>query len=198
MYARPKLTDSVSVEEMLTMRECGLCNAEIAKRLDTTPATIYKYIGKQPKELNRPSGWAGHRAKQEAEALERQRKEEAEARKKADALWQEKLEAALAAQAEEEARAVTDDFGVEELPEQKPVPVVFTCDADKLNAWEGGLKVISRIAHAESERARYTIDTQNGTVKVGHKNLVNNEVYDEGSLQKYIDELAEVLAMLKK
>ena len=203
MYARPKLTDSVSVEEMLTMRECGLCNAEIAKRLDTTPTTIYKYIGKQPKELNRPTGWAGRRAKQEAKALESQRKEEAEARKKADALWQEKLEAALAAQAEEEARAVTVDenenldiFGVKELPEQKPVPVVFTCDADKLNAWEGGLKVISRITHVESRDYRYTLDSSNGTVKISNKRTAETVSWSKASLEDYLSELTEVLGMM--
>ena len=110
----------------------------------------------------------------------------------------------MAGKAEEEARAVTVDedehldiYGVSELPEQKPAPTVFTCDADKLNAWEGGLKVISRITHAESERARYTIDTQAGTVKVGHKAVAANEIYDADSLQKYIDELTEVLNMLK-
>lgn len=205
MYARPKLPDSVSVEELLTMRECGLGNAEIAKRLDTSPATIYKYIGKQPKELNKPTGYRAHKAKQDYDSMMRQRKEDAEARKKAEALWNEKLEAAMAEQAEAEARAVTVDedehidiFGVTELPEKKPCPAVFTCDADMIQPWEGGLKVISRITHAESDRARYTVDTQNGTVKVGHKNLATNEIYDEGSLQKYIDELAEVLAMLKK
>jgi hypothetical protein len=140
----------------------------------------------------------------------RQRKEDAEARKKAEALWNEKLEAAMAEQAEADARAVTVDedehidiFGVDELPDQKPAVFVdgyipSIMKANREPVWEGGLKVISRITHAESDRARYTVDTQNGTVKVGHKNLATNEIYDEGSLQKYIDELAEVLAMLKK
>lgn len=203
MYARPKLTDSVSVEEMLTMRECGLCNAEIAKRLDTTPATIYKYIGKQPKELNKPTGWAARQAKQAAEDFERKRKEDAEARKKADAIWQEKLEAAMAAQAEEEARAVTVDedehldiFGVEDLPEQKPAPAVFTCDADKLNAWEGGLKAISRITHVESRDYRYTLDSSNGTVKISNKHTAETSSWSKASLEDYLSELTEVLGMM--
>ena len=201
MYARPKLTDSVSVEEMLTMRECGLGNAEIAKRLDTTPATIYKYIGKQPRELNKPSGWAARQAKQAAEAFERKRKEDAEARKKADAIWQEKLEAAMAAQAEEEARAVTVDehlgiFGVEDLPEQKPAPVAFTCDTDKLNAWDGGLKVISRITHVESRDYRYTLDSSNGTVKISNKHTAETSSWSKASLEDYLSELTEVLGMM--
>lgn len=178
MYTRPKLTDSVSVEELLTMRECGLGNAEIAKRLDTSPATIYKYIGKQPKALNKPCGKAAASYKQS---------------KLADPT---PVSQAMSVTLDEPENL--DIFGVDDLPEKKACPMVFTCDADKVQPWEGGLKVISRITHAESERARYTIDTQNGTVKVGHKQLSSNEIYDEASLQKYIAELTEVLTMLKK
>ncbi len=192
MYARPKLTDSVSVEEMITMRECGLGNAEIAKRLDTTVATIYKYIVKQPKELNKPKGWAARKAKQDAEA-----------RKNADAIQREKLIAAMAARAEEKARAVTVDedenldiFGVEELPEQKPAPAVLACDADKPNAWQGGLKVISRITHVESHDYRYTLDSSNGTVKISNKHTAETSSWSKASLEDYLSELTEVLGMM--
>lgn len=204
MYAQPKLTESVSVDEMMTMRECNLSNEEIAKRLGVTSRTIYKYIGPQPAHLHKPKGYDARKAKKEAEALERQRKEEAEARKKAYALWNEKLEAAKAAQAEQEARAVTADedvhidiFGVTELPEKTPCHVVFTCDADKLNTWEGGLKVISQITHVESRDYRYTLDSGNGTVKISNKRTAETTAWSKAALEEYLSELNEVLGMMK-
>lgn len=213
MYARPKLTDSVSVSEMMALRESGLTNAEIAKRLDTSVASIIKYIGKQPSYLNKPTGYAAHKARKEAEALERERREDAEARKKAEALWNEKMAAALAEQAAEEAKALTVDedenldiFGVQELPEKKPqfddIPSIMKANRPDLfpereQAWEGGLKVISRITHAESAKARYTVDTNAGQVKVTNKMTNLTEIYTADELQERIDELSEILAMMK-
>lgn len=50
--AKEKLTDTVSVQEMLNMREIErLGNKEIAARLGSTPATIRKYIGDTPKDI---------------------------------------------------------------------------------------------------------------------------------------------------
>lgn len=52
MGERRKITDSVSVEEMLNMREKErLINSEIARRLDISPITVTKYIGQTPKDL---------------------------------------------------------------------------------------------------------------------------------------------------
>lgn len=47
LYLKPrkKLTDEVSVQEMLEYRQQGLKNSEIAERLDVSYRTIYKYIG---------------------------------------------------------------------------------------------------------------------------------------------------------
>ena len=45
---KPKLTDSVSVEELLTMRENGMSNHQIANALDISYATVVRYIGKAP------------------------------------------------------------------------------------------------------------------------------------------------------
>ena len=41
----------VSASEMMTLREQGMSNAEIAKLLNCSVATITKYIGKQPEEM---------------------------------------------------------------------------------------------------------------------------------------------------
>lgn len=41
-----KLTESISVQELQQMREEGLSNMQIAKRLDVSYATVRKYLGK--------------------------------------------------------------------------------------------------------------------------------------------------------
>ncbi len=164
MYARPKLTDSVSVEELLTMRECGLGNAEIAKRLDTSPATIYKYIGKQPKELNKPTGWHAHKARLNPI----------------------------------QPTNVVEDDNIPSI--MKPDRQIFTCDADEIEQEPrlGGLKVVSRLIHAESPGYRYTIDGAAGTVKVSDNNTGRLTVHTTESLRSYVDELTEVLKMLEE
>ena len=88
-------------------------------------------------------------------------------------------------------------FGVEELPEQKPAPVVFTCDVDEIEPWQGGLKVISRITHVESRDYRYTLDSSNGTVKISNKHTAETSSWSKASLEDYLSELTEVLNMLK-
>lgn len=45
---RKRLTDSVSRDEMLKMRESGMTNEDIARSLDVTRQTVYRYIGCQP------------------------------------------------------------------------------------------------------------------------------------------------------
>lgn len=47
------LIDEVSINEMREMRELqGMSNQEIADALDVSYITVYKYIGKQPKEIS--------------------------------------------------------------------------------------------------------------------------------------------------
>lgn len=46
MSGRKRLSDDVSISELLEMRKEGLTNREIAERLDVSPTTIYHYIGK--------------------------------------------------------------------------------------------------------------------------------------------------------
>lgn len=41
-----KLTESISVQELQQMRDEGLSNMQIAKRLDVSYATVRKYLGK--------------------------------------------------------------------------------------------------------------------------------------------------------
>lgn len=47
---REPLTNSVSVQELLEMRESGLTNQQIAERLDIGYSTVCRYIGKNPKK----------------------------------------------------------------------------------------------------------------------------------------------------
>lgn len=53
MTMREPLTNSVSVQELLEMRESGLSNQQIAERLDVGYSTICRYIGKNPKQAKR-------------------------------------------------------------------------------------------------------------------------------------------------
>lgn len=48
---RESLKNSVTPQEMLTMRDTGMTNAQIAAALDVTPQTVYRYIGKMPSDL---------------------------------------------------------------------------------------------------------------------------------------------------
>lgn len=50
---KTSLSHDISRSELLTMREMGMTNAEIARSLDTTPATIIRYIGLQPAGLRK-------------------------------------------------------------------------------------------------------------------------------------------------
>ena len=43
-----RLTEEVSVDELMRMREQGMSNKEIAEQLDVTAGTVYRYIGAQP------------------------------------------------------------------------------------------------------------------------------------------------------
>lgn len=63
MYHKQKITDSVSISEMLAMREQGMSNADIAKRIGCTTSAVVKYIGKQPKEITRANHRGGRSAK---------------------------------------------------------------------------------------------------------------------------------------
>lgn len=202
MYARPKLTDSVSVSEMMALRESGLTNAEIAQRLDTSVSSVIKYIGKQPPHLHKPTGYHAHKARKVAEELKRQREEDEAARKKAEDIWNAKLAAAQAAMAAEEETVevihITEPAEhetVDVMPDEQPEPAVT--DSFPTQQWEGGLKVISRVTHAESATARYTVDTFAGQVKVTNKATNLTDIYTAEELQARIDELSEILAMMK-
>ena len=63
MYHKQKITDSLSISEMLAMREQGMSNADIAKRIGCTTSAVVKYIGKQPKEITRANHRGGRSAK---------------------------------------------------------------------------------------------------------------------------------------
>ena len=51
MMGRTKLTDEVDISSLLHLRDEGYSNAEIAGQLGVSTMTIYRYIGKQPKEI---------------------------------------------------------------------------------------------------------------------------------------------------
>lgn len=166
-------------------------------------------MASSPPHLHKPTGYHAHKARKVAEELKRQREEDEAARKKAEDIWNEKLAAAQAAMVEQEAKAVTldedqnlDIFGVEDLPDQKPavfadgdIPSIMKANREPV--WEGGLKVISRVTHAESATARYTVDTFAGQVKVTSKATNLTDIYTAEELQARIDELSEILAMMK-
>lgn len=46
-----KLTDDVSMDELLQMRQDGMSNQEIANRLGASKATVYRYLGPQPEGI---------------------------------------------------------------------------------------------------------------------------------------------------
>ena len=46
--SRRRLTNSVSVDELLKMREGGMTNSDIASVLDVSIQTVRRYIGNQP------------------------------------------------------------------------------------------------------------------------------------------------------
>lgn len=50
-HPRRKLTDDVSMDELLQMRQDGMSNQEIANRLGVSKATIYRHLGAQPKGI---------------------------------------------------------------------------------------------------------------------------------------------------
>lgn len=49
------ITSEISQNELLHLREDGMSNAEIAKSLDLSYATVLRMIGKQPPGMRRPS-----------------------------------------------------------------------------------------------------------------------------------------------
>lgn len=48
---RRRLDKDVSIDEMLRLRDQGLCNRDIAKSLEISYATVLKYIGKQGRRM---------------------------------------------------------------------------------------------------------------------------------------------------
>ena len=63
----------VDKTELLTMREQGMTNNEIAESLGIDRSTVYNYIGGMPEELKRKSRSASYKLKtlNEAKAIER-------------------------------------------------------------------------------------------------------------------------------
>lgn len=59
-----RLTEEISVGELMRMREQGMSNKEIAKQLDVTTGTIYRYIGAQPSRRWGRENRAGHTAQE--------------------------------------------------------------------------------------------------------------------------------------
>lgn len=53
---KKKLTDSVSIEELLDMRENGMTNKQIADALGVGYSTICNYIGRAPAGMRSPWG----------------------------------------------------------------------------------------------------------------------------------------------
>lgn len=45
------ITDTISVQELLALREQGLSNREISERLDVAYNTVLKYIGRNPRKI---------------------------------------------------------------------------------------------------------------------------------------------------
>lgn len=69
-HPQRKLTDDVSMDELLQMRQDGMSNQEIANRLGVSNTTIYNYLGRQP------AGMRYSRMKVDAPALPAKQNEE--------------------------------------------------------------------------------------------------------------------------
>ena len=69
-HPQRKLTDDVSMDELLQMRQGGMSNQEIANRLGVSNTTIYNYLGRQP------AGMRYSRMKVDAPALPAKQNEE--------------------------------------------------------------------------------------------------------------------------
>lgn len=48
-----KLSSEINITNLVTMRERGMGNREIAKALGISPSTVIRYIGKQPADLRK-------------------------------------------------------------------------------------------------------------------------------------------------
>lgn len=69
-HPQRKLTDDVSMDELLQMRQDGMSNQEISNRLGVSNTTIYNYLGRQP------AGMRYSRMKVDAPALPAKQNEE--------------------------------------------------------------------------------------------------------------------------
>lgn len=167
MYKRP-LTDTVSLQELQTMRERGMTNREIAQSLDVGYSTICHYLGRQPKEMRATPGTYTRKESENKRLEEKQ------------AIDWEKAMQQLAKQQEQ-----TQTEEPQEEPQATP------------EEWQGGLRVMMRTVHAESATARYTIDGTAHTVKIAQKDAQAVRTFDKAQLDAYITELMEVLEMME-
>lgn len=166
MYRRP-LTDTVSLQELQTMRERGMTNREIAQSLDVGYSTVCRYLGKQPDGMRAAHGTYTRKASESKRLEEKQ------------AIDWEKAMQQLQKQQEQ-----TQPEEPQEEPQATP------------EEWQGGLRVVTRILQAESATARYNIDANAGTVKVSYKDAQAVRTYNKEQLDAYITELMEILDMM--
>ncbi len=68
---RRKLLDDVTIQEMLTMRESGMTNDDIANALGVSYPTVYRAIGKQPSR----GGWVARSIHVKTQRVEAQTEE---------------------------------------------------------------------------------------------------------------------------
>lgn len=66
----------VSAAEMMEMRREGLSNKDIAELLEISEPTVYKYIGKQGRRMERLAAFAGKGKKQEEQEEIRETKKQ--------------------------------------------------------------------------------------------------------------------------
>lgn len=172
------LSKELNTNELMYMRDQGMSNREIAKALDVSPATIYNWIGKQPKEMSRRNF---------LESIKRRSHADAQDRKIAMAALSEICEMRSNPLPSDEDTATIEAAPVE------PVSIVELPTAT--GEAEDHLRVVRKTTVAEGSFARYYMNAMDSSVvvKFGAKKSVRLTGEEVTALAKEFSELATLI-----